>query len=112
MFNTPIKIDLKIQKRSDFKKILQAKDFQGNIVDLDLYTVLSQVWDKDRSNKYADVIITKLNSSEGLFLWELTDNMTANFADTLFYDILFVEGNGDRYYFFEGRIFADEGYSV
>ena len=111
-FNTPIKIDLKIQKRADFKKILEAKDFGGNILNLDLFTVLSQVWDKKRITKFADAIITKLDAANGIFLWQLTDTQTATFPELAYYDILFVEGDGDRHYYFEGKIFADEGYSI
>ncbi len=111
-FNTPIKIDLKIQKRADFKKILEARDLQKNIVDLDQVTVLSQVWDKERINKYADVEITKLDAANGIFLWHLTDTQTATFPDIVYYDILFVQGDGDRRYYFEGKIFADEGFTA
>ena len=83
-----------------------------DIVNLNLFTVLSQVLDRERINKYADVIITKLDAANGIFLWQLTDTQTATFPDLLYYDILFVDSSGDRHYYFEGQIFADEGYSA
>ena len=74
---------------------------KGNIVYLDQVSVLSQVWYKERLNKYADVAITKLDAANGIFLLQLTDTQTATFPNLLNYEILFIKGDGDRRYYFE-----------
>ena len=62
-----------LQRRADYDMPLVFKDGDNNAVDLTGYTVESQVWDVDRTTKYADFAVTYTDRSAGSVKLVLTD---------------------------------------
>ena len=109
----PGKHNLEIYRRADHSFSVNLKDSNNANENLTGKTILSQIWNKDRTTKLADVSITVTDATGGDFTWKVTDTQTANMTDSTYqYDILKIEPNGDREYFIEGTIFMSEGYTA
>ncbi len=105
--------DMTIQRRSDHNISMAFKDSGGSAINLNGYTLTSQVWDKERSTKAADVTISYVSQAGGTFDWKLTDTQTATLTSNEYgYDILVTNPSGIKEYWLEGTIFMDEGYTA
>tara|TARA_R100000234_G_scaffold20769_2_gene11744 strand:+ start:8971 stop:9312 length:342 start_codon:yes stop_codon:yes gene_type:complete len=110
---TPATYDLILQRRADHSFDVNLKDSNNNNEDLTGKTILSQIWDENRTTKLADATITVTSASAGNFTWKVTDAQTTNMTDNIYkYDILKIESNGDREYPIEGTIYMSEGYTA
>ena len=108
----PGKKNFTVDRRADFPIRLTFKDSTGSAIDLTGYTVAAQVWEETRTTKYADFTTTYTDRSAGSVSIALTDTQTATFTpDVLKYDVLLVDGSGDKEYYLEGTIFVSEGYT-
>ena len=102
-----------VQRRSDHTIPLLFKDGNNNPINLVGFTVVAQVWEETRTFKYADFTTTYTDRSAGSVSIALTDEQTATFTpDVLKYDVLLVDGSGDKEYYLEGTIFVSEGYTT
>lgn len=101
-----------LQRRADFSLDLQFKDGSDAAVNLTGYTVYAQAWDKARTTKSADFLVTYVDRSEGKITLSVTDTQTAAFPDELQYDVLLEDSGGTREYYLEGIIFVSQGYTV
>lgn len=102
-----------LQRRADHDLNLTFKDGNNNPINLTGYTVESQVWDVNRTTKYADWTVTYTNRAAGEVKLTLTDTQTATFTPAdLRYDVLVTNGAGLKEYWLEGNIFVDEGYTA
>ena len=109
----PGKKNFTIQRRADFPIKLTFKDSTGAAINLTGYTVAAQVYNEDRSTKFADWAITYTNRSNGIIDMSLADTDTANFTPSiLFYDVLLTEPSGIKNYYLEGKLFISEGYTA
>ena len=109
----PAKHNLEIYRRADHSFDVNLKD--GNNVNENLTgkTILSQIWDENRTTKLADATITVTSAAGGNVTWKVTDTQTATMTDNIYkYDILKIEANGDREYFIKGTIYMKEGYTA
>jgi len=105
--------DMTIQRRSDHIVPMTFNDPGGSSINLNGYTLTSQVWNRGRSAKASDVTIAFTNQSEGKFDWKLTDDQTTSLSsDEYEYDILVTNPAGLKEYWLEGTIFMDEGYTA
>ena len=105
--------DFTVQRRSDHTESIRITDSNENAVDLSGATIAAQVWDKERSGKYADFAITYTNRTNGEFKMSLTDVQTTQFTpNELAYDVLLVNASDEREYYIEGTIFVSEGYTT
>ena len=105
--------NLTLQRRADHSFDVNLKDSNGANENLTGKTILSQIWDENRTVKLADATITVTSAVGGNFTWKVTDTQTTSMTDNVYkYDILKIEANGDREYFIEGRIFMSEGYTA
>ena len=110
---TPGTYNLTLQRRADHSFDVNLKDSNGANENLTGKTILSQIWNENRTTKFADVTITVTNASAGNFTWKVTHTQTTGMTDNIYkYDILKVESNGDRSYFIEGTIYMSEGYTA
>jgi len=101
-----------VQRRSDHTIPLLFKDGNNNAINLTGYTVVAQVWEETRTTKYADFSVTYTDRTAGSVSITLTDVQTATFTpDVLKYDVLLVDGSGNKEYYLEGTIFVSEGYT-
>ena len=105
----PGKKNFTVQRRADFPIKLTFKDSTGTAINLTGYTVAAQVYNEDRSTKFADWAITYTNRANGIIDMSLADTDTANFTPSiLFYDVLLTEPSGSKNYYLEGKLFISE----
>jgi len=103
-----------VQRRSDHVIPLLFKDGNNNAIDLTGFTVAAQVWSGEdtRTTKFADFTTTYTDRSAGSVSISLTDVQTATFTPNILkYDVLLVDGSGNKEYYLEGTIFVSEGYT-
>jgi len=101
-----------VQRRADFPVRLVFKDSNSTAVNITGFTVDAQVWDRERTNKYADFAVTYTDRANGTVDLKLTDTQTATFSlNILEYDVLLTDPNGDKMYYLEGTLFVSEGYT-
>ncbi len=106
--------DFTVQRRSDHTESIRITDSNDNAVDLSGATIAAQVWNKDRTGKYADFLISYTNRTNGEFTMSLTHIQTAQFTpNELSYDVLILNASAtEREYYLEGNIFVSEGYTT
>ena len=104
--------DFTVQRRSDHTIPLLFKDGNDNAINLTGFTVVAQVWEETRTTKYADFSVPYTDRTAGSVSISLTDVQTATFTpEVLKYDVLIVDGSGNKEYYLEGTIFVSEGYT-
>ncbi len=109
----PTRHDLTIQRRSDHSFIITVEDSNNNPVNLNGYSISSEVWDKERRLKASDATCTITNSAGGTFTWKMTDTQTSQlYFDEYRYDVLLTNPSGLKEYWLEGIIYIDEGYTA
>tara|TARA_R100001591_G_scaffold100384_1_gene106837 strand:- start:518 stop:856 length:339 start_codon:yes stop_codon:yes gene_type:complete len=102
-----------IQRRADFPMRLIFKDANGTAVNITGFTVAAQVWNDDRSTKFADFSVAYTDRANGTVDLKLSDTDTANFSvNILKYDVLLTDPNGDKMYYLEGTLFVSQGYTT
>ncbi len=105
--------DFTVQRRSDHTESIRITDGNDDPVNLTGFTIAAQVWDKERTGKYADFTIAYTNRTNGEFTMSLTHNQTRQFTpNELSYDVLILNGSGQREYYLEGNIFVSQGYTT
>tara|TARA_Y100000114_G_C11576382_1_gene238889 strand:- start:240 stop:581 length:342 start_codon:yes stop_codon:yes gene_type:complete len=105
--------NFKVDRRADFPIRLTFKDSTGTAINLTGYTVAAQVYNEDRSTKFADWSVSYVNRSNGIVDISLSDTDTASFTpNILFYDVLLTEPSGSKNYYLEGKLFINEGYTA
>ena len=105
--------DFTVQRRSDHTESIRITDSNDDPVDLSGSTIAAQVWDKERTGKYADFTVAYTNRTNGEFEISLTHVQTLQFTpNELSYDVLLLNPSGKREYYIEGTIFVSEGYTT
>ena len=105
--------DFTVQRRADHTESIRITDGNDQAVNLTGFTIAAQVWDKERTGKYADFTIAYTNRTNGEFTMSLTHNQTRQFTpNELSYDVLILNGSGQREYYLEGNIFVSQGYTT
>ena len=109
----PAQKDFTVQRRADFLLTRTFKDGNGDAINLTGYTVAAQVYNEDRSTKFADWTVAYTNRTSGIVDIKLTDTQTATFSpNELKYDVLLTEPSGDKNYYLEGTLYISEGYTA
>lgn len=103
--------NIKLQRRADYSVILEFKDSNKDPIDLTGSTVAAQIWDLSRSTKYADFIIDYISRPLGKVKLKLGYAITTTLPSESAYDVLIVNGLGDREYYLEGAVTTAEGYT-
>tara|TARA_Y100000401_G_scaffold28952_1_gene21091 strand:- start:524 stop:868 length:345 start_codon:yes stop_codon:yes gene_type:complete len=105
--------DFTVQRRADHTESIRITDSTDSAVNLTGFTIAAQVWNKERTGKYADFTIAYTNRTNGEFTMSLTHIQTLQFTpDELVYDVLILNSAGKREYYLEGNIFVSEGYTT
>ena len=109
----PGKKNFTVERRADFPIRLTFKDSTGSAINLTGYTVAAQVYNEDRSTKFADWSVSYVDRSNGIVDISLSDTDTASFTpNILFYDVLLTEPSGGKNYYLQGKLFINEGYTA
>ena len=104
--------DFTVAKRNDFPLTLTFKDSTGSAINLSGYTVEGEVYNEDRTTKFADWSVVYTSRGTGVVDIKLDDTDTTNFTlPTLFYDIQLTEPSGNKFQYLKGTLFITEGYT-
>jgi len=109
---SPGQYNFSLQRRADHSITLQFKDSTNAAINLTGWTVAAQVWNQDRSTKYADFTVTYTNRVTGTIAIALTDEQTATLPNEAYYDVLLTNPAGLKEYYLEGIIYVSEGYTA
>jgi hypothetical protein len=104
--------NISLQRRADYSITLQFKDSTDAAINLTGWTVAAQVWNQDRTTKYADFTVTYTDRSTGTVAIALTDDQTATLPNEAYYDVLLTNPSGLKEYYLKGIIYASEGYTA
>tara|TARA_R100000329_G_scaffold132006_1_gene111455 strand:+ start:2088 stop:2432 length:345 start_codon:yes stop_codon:yes gene_type:complete len=105
--------DFKVVRRSDFTMRLTVKDSTSSAVNLTGYTVAGEVYNEDRSTKYADWTVAYTNRANGIVDVSLSDDQTTTFTPKiLFYDFKYTQPDGREFVYLRGKLFMLEGYTA
>lgn len=96
-----------LQRRADYSIEVQFED-----INLTGWTVAAQVWNQNRTTKYADFSVTYINRSTGTVEIALSDTDTATFPNEVYYDVLLTNPSGLKEYYLEGILYVSEGYTA
>ena len=109
---SPGTYNISLQRRADYSVTLQFKDSTDAAINLTGWTVAAQVWNQDRTTKYADFTVTYTNLVTGTIAIALTDEQTALFPNEAYYDVLLTNPSGLKEYYLEGIVYVSEGYTA
>jgi hypothetical protein len=109
---SPGTYNISLQRRADYSITLQFKDSTDAAINLTGWTVAAQVWNQDRTTKYADFAVTYTNLVTGTIAIALTDEQTALFPNEAYYDVLLTNPSGLKEYYLEGIVYVSEGYTA
>lgn len=104
--------NISLQRRADYSVTLQFKDSTGTAINLTGWTVAAQVWNQDRTTKYADFTVTYTNRSTGTIAIALTSVQTATLPSEAYYDVLLTNPSALKEYYLEGIVYVSEGYTA
>ena len=104
--------NISLQRRADYSITLQFKDSTDAAINLTGWTVAAQVWNQERTTKYADFTVTYTNLVTGTVAIALTDEKTALFPNEAYYDVLLTNPSGLKEYYLEGIVYVSEGYTA
>lgn len=108
----PGTFNIRLQRRADYSLSLQFKDSTDTPINLTSWIAYAQVWNRDRTTKYADFAVTYTNRATGQIAIALTDTQTTAFPDECYYDVLLENPSGLREYYLEGTVYVSEGYTA
>ena len=109
---SPGTYNITLQRRADYSVALQFKDSTDTTINLTGWTAAAQVWNQNRTTKYADFTVTYTNRSTGTIEIALSDTDTATFPNEAYYDVLLTNPSGLKEYYLEGIIYVSEGYTA
>lgn len=109
---TPASYNIRPQRRADYPLQVQFKDSAGSGINITGWTVLAQVWSKDRATKYGDFTVAVTNAATGAVTLTLPYTVTATLPDECRYDVMLIDSNGLREYYLEGICRPSEGYTA
>jgi len=104
--------NIPLQRRADYSVTLQFKDSTNTNINLTGWTVAAQVWDQERTTKFADFTVTYTNLVTGTVAISLTYTQTAAFPSEAYYDVLLTNPSGLKEYYLEGIISVSQGYTA
>ena len=109
----PAHKDFTVVRRSDFDMRLTVKDNTGTAINLQGYTVAGEVYNEDRSTKYADWTVAYTDRPNGVVDVSLSDDQTTTFTpNEVFYDFKYTQPNGKENVYIRGTLFMLVGYTA
>ena len=98
----------KIIRRSAFDYTVQFFTSVDVPADLTGKTLVAQLWDRPRVNKYCDLTITYIDIATGIVKFSLTDLQTADLPQTGVFDVKELTTD---FYYLKGTFVTEQGYS-
>lgn len=108
----PVTHSIQIIRRSTFDVTFQILINDQLFYDLTNKTILAQLWDRKREEKYADFTVDVINASLGLFKLVLSSSQTINLPQLGTYDVKAIDNvTNNEYYLVKGSFSTQEGYT-
>jgi hypothetical protein len=107
---TPARYDITIPQRGTFRQRMRLKTEGVPLIAIG-YQLVAQVWDRQRTTKFADGVINWIDQATGLFELVIQYQVTRLITEDGRWDLMVIEPGGDRYYWLEGTAFLDPNYS-
>lgn len=112
----PASSSIQIVSRSDFDFTITVyasadNSDPNNTADLTNTTILSQLWDFARQNKYADFTVDMSRADDGVVGFSLTSVQTADLPTTGAYDVKIIYPDNKEYYLLRGTFSVLRGYT-
>lgn len=104
--------NIRPQRRADYVMNVVFKDSDGVVLNLTGWQVLAQVWNKERTTKYADFIVTVTDAANGAVSLKIPYYTTDDLPDECRYDVMLINGSGLREYYLEGIVRPSPGYTA
>ena len=104
--------NIRPQRRADYVMNVVFKDSEGTELNLTGWQVLAQVWNKERTTKYADFTVTVTDAVNGAVSLKIPYTATATLPDECRYDVMLINGSGQREYYLEGIVRPSPGYTA
>lgn len=102
--------DITIPQRGTYRQRMRLKA-NGVALNATGYQLVAQVWDRRRTVKLADGVITWIDQATGLFELVIQYPVTRLITQDGQWDLMVIEPGGDRYYWLEGTAYLDKNYS-
>lgn len=112
MATTPVTLNIRPQRRADYPIDVTFKDQDGDAINLTGWQVVAQVWDKLRTQKIGDFLVTVTDAAAGKVNLKLPYAVTTNLPVEARYDVMLINPSGLREYYIEGIVRPSEGYSA
>lgn len=106
----PARRDITIPQRGTYRQRMRLK-CDGQPMNATGYQLVAQVWNRQRTTKLADGVITWIDQVAGLFELVIQYPVTRLITQDGRWDLMVIEPSGDRYYWLEGTAFLDPNYS-
>lgn len=108
----PATNNIVIIRRSTFRFAAEfLVNVGGDPVDLSTNTILAQLWNRARTEKYADLTVNVTQADTGLITFSLTADETINLPIVGVYDVKVIYPNGDEFFFLAGGFTVRDGYT-
>lgn len=104
-------IQIVLVDSTELEDVIGGSSSAGTPMDLTGCTAVSQVWNKDKTIKYADFVISFVNAASGILKRSLSKSLTATLPDEAFHDLLITNAANISQYYLEGMVYVSEGYS-
>lgn len=104
--------NIKLQRRADYSVTLRFIDSANSAINLTGWTAAAQVWNQDRTTKYADFTVTYTDRATGTIAISLDDSITATLPDKAYYDVLLTNPSNVKEYYLEGTVTVSQGYTA
>jgi hypothetical protein len=104
--------NIRLQRRADYSIQLRFLDSNKAAINLAGWSVHSQIWNQARSTKHADFTITYTDRAAGMITMTLPAANTETLPDQSVYDVLLVNSLGQKEYYLEGGVIAEQGYTA
>lgn len=104
--------NLRIIRRSTFRFVLRVfESLERGPLDLTQLTVLAQLWDRKREEKYLDLAIDDTYEKGGLLTFSITPDQTIPLPTLGVYDVKLIYPNRDEFFILAGTFLLTEGYT-
>lgn len=107
----PGRLNIPIQRRSDFSLSLEFRDSADVPINFTGWGGYAQAWNKDRTIKYVDFEVNFVNRLLGRLDLLLGYDETELLPCESFWDLLLENPSAVRNYYLEGNIYVSEGYT-
>lgn len=108
---TPADYDITIQRGATFSQQFQLRDGNGDPLNMSGYSLIAQIWTRDKTLKLADFIVDWVDQESAQFNLVLSDELTRELNADGYWDLLVTNPDGSKDYWLRGAATLESGFS-